>query len=56
MLPEAYDGWPDVTDVPVMDDGALTLPGAGVLPTRPGWPRVVFFYYSKLNHFTVLFR
>ena len=56
MLPGAYDGRPDVTDVSVMDNGVLTSPGVGVLPTRPGWPRVVFFYYFKLSQLTDLFR
>ena len=54
MLPGAYDGRPDVTDVPVMDNHeALPLPGVGVLPTRPGWPRVISFYYFQLSHFIV---
>ncbi len=57
MLTGAYDRRPDVTDVPVMDNhGALISPEVVVLPTRPGWPRVVFFYYFQLIHFTVLFR
>ena len=56
MLPGAYDGWPDVMDVTVMDNVALKSPGVGVLPSRPGWVRVVSFYYFKLSHFTVLFR
>ena len=51
MLPGANDGRPDVTDASVMDNGALTSPGVGVLPTRPGWPRVVSLLLLSVESF-----